>query len=281
MAGLALNLALIALGVGAAWRKLRWIGLLPLCVYFAYMLSNSFALTSGGRYIVPVDWVVCLYFLLGALIVGEWILAAIAGTSISEKMQQETEPAHVQPLAARLRGGLITAGLILLVGSLIPLSERPFPLRYPDYGTKPQAFEAMAAGGLLNQTGMTREALRQFLRDPHAAVVAGRALYPRYYQAGSGELDATYPYQALGFPRLAFTLIGPTGRKGVILPGDVPADFTNASDVMVLGCRNGVRIDALVVYVSGPSRAIYTRSPASPLVCPLREPVCVDKETCR
>lgn len=279
--GLAFNLALIALGLGAAWGRRRWIGLIPLAVYLGYLLSDSFALTSGGRYIVPADWVACLYFLAGALAVAEWALrAARGGTAVQAPLPDEPL-ISADPRSSLVRRGLLTAVLIVLVGSLIPLSERPFPLRYVDYTTRQQGFDALKAGGLLEGTGIPLPALRRFLQDPQAAILDGRALYPRHFQAGSGLIGGSFPYQEMGFPRLAFTLIGPAGMRGVVLPGDVPAQFANASDVIVLGCRTARNIDALLVYVASEPRAIYTRSPAAPLTCPLRTPVCLDKETCR
>ncbi len=60
------NLALLALGIALAWRRAGWVGWIPLGIYLAYILSNALAQTSGGRYIVPADWVIALYFLWGA-----------------------------------------------------------------------------------------------------------------------------------------------------------------------------------------------------------------------
>ncbi len=45
---LTLNLAFISLGIGAAWQRNKFIGLLPAVIFLAYILSNSLAFTSGG-----------------------------------------------------------------------------------------------------------------------------------------------------------------------------------------------------------------------------------------
>jgi hypothetical protein len=60
-----LNLFLIVLGITIAWNRHRLIGLVPLAIFVVYNLSNGFARTSGGRYIVPVDWILTIYFLIG------------------------------------------------------------------------------------------------------------------------------------------------------------------------------------------------------------------------
>jgi 4-amino-4-deoxy-L-arabinose transferase-like glycosyltransferase len=60
-------LAVIALGFAAAWKRLRWAGLLPLVFFIFYAFSTSLARFSGWRYIFPADWVGYFYFALGAV----------------------------------------------------------------------------------------------------------------------------------------------------------------------------------------------------------------------
>jgi hypothetical protein len=62
-----LNLIWLALGLGWAWKRWRWAGLTPLFVLIIYSLSLGFGRTSNSRYIVPIDWVVNFYFVLGLL----------------------------------------------------------------------------------------------------------------------------------------------------------------------------------------------------------------------
>jgi hypothetical protein len=130
---------------------------------------------------------------------------------------------------------------------------------------------------------LTAEAMRSFLAQPGAGVWTGRMLYPRFYEIGKGETAADIPYNHQPYPRMAFTLIGPAGQMGVILPGELRAHFWSGADVLVLGCGSeSGRIDALVVIPSTERMAFsYLREPMPELVCPLRAPVCVDHDTCR
>jgi hypothetical protein len=57
--------------------------------------------------------------------------------------------------------------------------------------------------------------------------------------------------------------------------------FPNASDVIVLGCRQGQNFDALAVVVINEKTMVYVRQPASPLQCPLQTPVCNENHVCR
>jgi len=59
---LMLNLGLVAFGIGTAFQSDRLRGLLPVGVLLLYLTANSLARTSGGRYVVPVDWILVAYY---------------------------------------------------------------------------------------------------------------------------------------------------------------------------------------------------------------------------
>jgi hypothetical protein len=63
------NLAALSLGLAWSWGRFRLAGLVPALIFVGYDLSLAAATTSGGRYIVPVNWVAYFYYTLG------WTLA--------------------------------------------------------------------------------------------------------------------------------------------------------------------------------------------------------------
>ena len=67
-----LNLFLISFGIGVGWKFARFSGIVPLGVFLFYNLANAFARTSGGRYLVPTDWIVLFYFALGLFQITLW-----------------------------------------------------------------------------------------------------------------------------------------------------------------------------------------------------------------
>ncbi|MBV5331812.1 hypothetical protein JZU69_05515, partial [bacterium] len=84
-------LAIIAVGLGAAWRRTGWIGLLPLAVNLGYALANGIARFSSWRYNLPVDWVIYFYFAIGAMeILGG--LTLLFGAKV-----EKIFPAYIQP----------------------------------------------------------------------------------------------------------------------------------------------------------------------------------------
>ena len=112
-------------------------------------------------------------------------------------------------------------------------------------------------------------------------VVNGRVLYPRYFRENEGIPKDRYPYKVLGFPRIAFMMIGSNGENSVILPQEEVSYFPNASDIIVLGCQKDDYIDALAVVMIKEQTVVYVRQPSSPLQCPLQQPVCNDNHVCQ
>ena len=58
-------LVMIALGFGSAWRRWRWLGLLPLVFSVGYSIATAIGRFSGWRYDLPADWVWYFYFGIG------------------------------------------------------------------------------------------------------------------------------------------------------------------------------------------------------------------------
>lgn len=268
------NLFVISLGFGAVWERSRHLALLLAFIFLTYILSNAAAFTSGGRYIAPVDWIICVYFIAGLLHITSPFLkriGVIAPLQSSSK-ENETVESLQKPSAwnKRVIGSLV---LVFVIGSLIPIAEAPFQERYEK--KKPsEVLVMLEQGGWLEKAQLSKDELTEFLTNPQARLITGRLLYPRYYPGGAGEPDSSYPYTPLDYSRLAFTVIGPydTGARGVIVPGLKPNSPFHAADVVVLGCQNGQFFDALIVFAISEPGYIYHRFPESPLQCPLQTP---------
>lgn len=273
---LLLNLFLIATGIAVAWREKRWAGLAPLAVFLIYTLSNALARTSGGRYVVPMDWIIPLYYLLGLFYVIVW-LANGAGKQWSIFATPVLSPATGKAPASKMATALVS---LLLLGGLIPLSET---LYLPRFQASDGPQEILADNrALIESAGIKLHELEEFLQTPGADVFIGRVLYPRYYQMGQGEFqNAFYPFHNLPFPRTAFKLIGPAGEQSIVLPGEIPAELSHTSDALVLGCKTQNYHDALVVIVLDEEKSIHLRQPEAPLECPLPQPVCNNNSVCR
>ncbi|MBI3167587.1 MAG: hypothetical protein HYZ22_03860, partial [Chloroflexi bacterium] len=272
-----LNLAVISLGVGMTWKQVKTLALLPILFFVVYLFTNSLGLTSGGRYVAPVDWIVSLYFIAGGMQLVIWFLKAV-GVSIEEKpagVQNES----ISPARATFFKALPAMAFIFAAGLFLPVSEM---FHQPRYQVR-EAEEILASleeAGFLDQTGFSRDELMAFLSQPRAMIREGRALYPRYYLSGGGEQDRSTQYRYLDYQRMVFTLIGPYSdeTEGVVIPGYPPPLSLHTEDVVVLGCWNSdyrpyvYFIDAVVVVVTSGDGYVYNRVPDSPLQCPLQTP---------
>jgi hypothetical protein len=273
---LALNLFFIVVGIRLAWERHRLAGIAPLAIFMFYNLSNGFARTSGGRYIVPIDWIVTIYFLIG-LIYTILLVARALGTRWAFFPPEAYEASRGQRSSMnRLTGAVLILAALFGLGALIPLAENIHVNRYQNFDvsqTLTQRAPQIAAAGL------SLEEIDSFLQNPNAEISVGRALYPRFYIENEGEVHF-YPVVVMGFPRTTFTLVGPGGEKGIVLPGGKPDYFPHAADTLVIGCREQLYVDALAVIVLDENGAVYTRSPESPLQCPLKQPVCDNNHNC-
>ncbi len=276
---LSLSLGLTALGIGAAMQKSRLAGLALPVVFLIYAAANALARTSGGRYIVPIDWIVVLFFGLGLT-----VLIEASQTFFSRQIT----PAESAPPAARedkltlwwvkAAGVLVFFGLI---GGLIPLSEHIHSPRYTQKNT-PQLLNDLDR--FLPQAGLNREMVETFLREnSKATILQGRALYPRFFHQGD-EFISWEPYKRKEYPRTILVVLGPkTDFDQIVLTGPPPSYLPNASDVIVLGCSQGEEFfntHALLVVLPN-EKIIYQADPERPLQCPIQEPICNNNKYCR
>jgi hypothetical protein len=276
------NLTCIALGAGFAWTRWRLAGLVPFITFAVYHLGTGVARTSGGRYIVPVDWVVYFYFAIGLVQLSIW-LAGLTGFSVRE----ESEDAGVKPVDLASGGKiqwrwsyLLVIGILALVGAAPVIADKGFPQRYPDLN-KQEAIALLQERGTLDRMGYEQQELDAFLADNNSTVWYGRGLYPRFYYVNEG-VPSRDIYKAMDYSRLIFIAVGPHGIRGSILPQTVDMGyFPNGADILYLGCTYSKANVLALVILEETQDTILTRSPEASLTCPARDPVCDGNRNCR
>ena len=270
-----INLILLALGLGAAWRRGRWVGLFPLIILIAYYLANSLSRTSGGRYLVPVDWVVLIYYVFGLLALLE-IVKALFIRSTEPEAKPEKIPFLVRPW-------WLSTCVVLLVsfslGSVIPLVQSINPLRFAPATPEQQADKFVSIGG--SKLNLSGDDLKNFLNTQDAVILTGRSLFPRQFAKDEGMDISVYNfYHPLPYPRTLFTILGQAGQRVVILPRMEAAKIPNSTDVMVLGCQSDGYIIAFAV-IRLDDKSVFGRTPSgAPLACPLTDPICDNNKSC-
>jgi len=271
---LVVNLVLISIGIGSSWKRWRIAGLVPLIVYVAYDLSNAVARNSGWRYMLPVDWAGYFYYCLGWLQLICW-LGMLVGIRLNLFANQVDEHRSVNQ-QARVKCSwqrLVAWGAFFaFAGALLPLSEVVFPKKFPEM-SKDQVLSLAAETESLNEDQKEISALKNLLKDERSIALVGEAFYPRFYYSGQGQpasYSSAYGYRQ--YNRLGFVHVG-WRYSEVLLPlAEPPAYLPDASEMIVIGCREKDYISAYLVIVKGKREAVYRRSPAIPAVCPLAEP---------
>ncbi len=229
-------LLLFGLGVAVAWRKSGLTGLLPLVFSLVYNAWTALFLSSGDRFLVPIDWAAYLYHLLGLLTLGALALLGVQRAREKVSAWMETryngQDGHGRIVPVSWRRIVLTGSLILLLGASIPLTEMAFPQRYP----------ALTQAQLAARTGLQAQ--------PGEKLFYGRALYPRYYQSGEGEPGTSkLGYGQSDQARLVFYLLGPQNTLVIFPLPHAPNFFPNASDVYLAGTQRDGFVQAREVIV--------------------------------
>lgn len=227
-----LYLAVIALGVGAAWRRWRWMGLLPLAFGVGYALATAIGRFSGWRYDLPADWIWYFYFGIGFVEVlrqAALVFGARDGTATAES---QPGPLPVRPLGV-LNG--ISLGLLFILISALPwLIKNIAAPRYADQS--PAALEAQITSIL---SAPAPYEIHAFASQPEAFIQMGRVLYPRSFSRDKGLASANpWPaYAVRDYPRLGFLLLNQNAISAVFPGRTNSIPFPHGADAIVLGCR--------------------------------------------
>lgn len=270
---LAANICLISLGIVDLIKRNSKIYLLLISIFLGYLAANSLSLTSGGRYVVPVDWIILAFYLIGLLFLGNWFLAR-AGFSHAYppyphaiEASSATNVLPFKPLSPIISSVV----MVFFAGSLAPLSEHLYRNPFSET-SKTDMVLKLEQQDFFQMSGISKNDLSQFLLNPDAVIYEGRLFYPRYYESGVGEADRQSFYSSFEWNRLVFTLTTPSleGPRGVFLYGEDRWSLENASDIILIGCDTRHFVDALYVVSLGGSGEFYPRQPILNLSCPLK-----------
>jgi len=247
------HLAIISVGIGAAWNRLKWIGLTPLAFNLGYALANGISRFSSWRYNLPVDWVAYFYFGIGAIEVLAWI-ALLFGANTSKlfsyqnlELKKETlRPAHMLIIIA-----------FVFVGALPWLAKG---LAQPRY--------TLSRDVLIKQVrsqSVASDELEKFLSQPDSQIIEGMMLYPRFFRRGDGIISAhPWPvYQVRDYPRLGFIVLNDRAAN-VVFPANRSLAFIHGSDVIVIGCMREDYFEARSIFLPNSDQTYQSGSLTEP-----------------
>lgn len=243
-------LAIAALGVGSAWKRMKWMALVPLAFNLGYAVSNGIARFSSWRYNMPIDWVFYFYFAVGIVELFS-ILSQLFGAKAKEIIVETSAFKPVQFSDFRVQY-LLPVVAFVFVGSLPWLAKGLAQPRYTS--TQDELVTKLVS------MGYDQNEIESFLQQPEAVLTEGRLLYPRMYWRGEG-LSSANPWPAYAvqdFPRIGFLLIN-TGHQNMIYPTKEVLDFPQGADTIILACSGDN--DLLYVRVIAFDNATYQNTP--------------------
>lgn len=260
---LALNLSLVAVGLGAAWARRKWLGWLPLGIFWVYALSNAIATISGWRFMLPADWVGMLYFSMGFVHVSLFV-----GKSFSPRSGPEPlpDPAPTPTLSGSPTIFLGLSALLLVTGLSLPLTEALIPPRFTPL-EKTQTLAYLTEHGITLPMPIQQQ-VENALAQPKTVVLTGRGLYPRVFPAEEGLLGGDWPSSGpRACDRLSLFLVGPANTD-ILLPLTESPTFPNATDLLIVGYPGEKFVEAVVIIPLDPAIAPLLSASSAPGQCP-------------
>ena len=243
---IAVNLALIAIGISITWEKRHYTGLIPLFALFGYYLINAVVRNSGGRYIIPLDWVGILYFSIGLLQVTAWGKTYFKKSPSEDKPESKLDLNNTQGRKhSTVHFSMVCTGIgILIIGSLLPMMEWIIPTKRDD-GTLSTRISLILNDENSFLRTNDKETIIEFLAND-GMPVEGYALYPRYHE--SHQMRSVWNfYDNRSYSLLDFYLSSPTDKGIVLALDETPLEFPHVSDVLVFACPGNPDYDALAV----------------------------------
>jgi hypothetical protein len=204
-------MGLFGLGLSAAWQKNGLTGLAPLAISLVYNAWTALFLSSGDRFLVPVDWAAYFYLFLGLFTLASLIFRSYEPFSAWILSCNIETAGHENTRRISWFRISLAAAVILIIAVSIPLTEVLFPRKYPVADTAK-------------------------ISSAEVVSLRGRAIYPRWYKAGEGEPGtAKLGYASTDKARLVFFMVGEQNTLVIFQLKTAPKFFPNASDVLITG----------------------------------------------
>ncbi len=241
---------IICLGIGFAATKTGWTGLLPLGIHIFYNLGTSFAMNSGFRFLLPVDWIGYFYFSIG--IIG--IICLLLGLYFQNiwNWLKPIKKLTVLNISGHLSTNkmLITMFFLLVIGFILPVLDKFIPYRYTAGPMEIQQYKLKTEGLSFILENYPSLTITELFEERKLEIVEGRAVYPRYYPANEGDSGASSSVKRpTGFGRIVWMLINQRINT-ISLPvykSSLNQFIQDPMDVVVIGEQKKDYFDAWII----------------------------------
>jgi len=158
------------------------VGLIPLSILLGYFTGNGLALTSGGRFLQPVLWVLLFYISIGLFAKHQILLPDDDDDNGNVKL---TENKNASPTAknyskkfSRYAFSLLAVLTMALIIPTIQYTQQPKPRWFPDTTIRRYVKNHFPVSETI-----IKEELVQFLENPNIVITEGFAYHPKIYNS--------------------------------------------------------------------------------------------------
>jgi hypothetical protein len=227
------NLLFLVFGLSSLFMNNRKIGYSCIAFYVLINISTSAFRFSGWRFIMPVDWIIYLIYLLGFISILNYLHLIpqnnlIEVEDIPKQKKSSIDFNHQKNLTFIL--------LFLLIGSLIPLREL-FPVNYQTR-EKSEICENIDELISNDKYKKLKENAMIFCQDDSSFAVEGNIIHPRFFHRGQGFYDRPGDvfFGKQDFSRLVFRVLSEDARKMYIPVDDLKKDeiLPNGAHAIIL-----------------------------------------------
>lgn len=227
-----LHTAIVISGLVFCIKRFGTAGSVGLLIQISYHLGNAFAMTSGSRYLQPVNWVTLFYYAAGLSGIFWFILKIFS--PVFRQHRSEVQPDSEKPEKSNPFGKkpafqtLASLVFFLVCGLLIPVMNH-LPSLLPEETSKET--DQLAKEWLLSSKSISAEQWEAFIQNPDHLIVTGKAYSPRYYR--SSNFDQ-------GNPSFELMMLGRDHVFASYMYKVEPdKTFSDESSVILVGCKIG------------------------------------------
>ena len=247
-----LALLMISIGFGLLWKRQIKTLLILLSAFFAHIMIWSFAGFSGSRYIIAVDWIMLVFFVIGLTELIKSIIARFKRKGdwiLSENLLLLFDPPQPELQQNQRFLEIITVICLMLIGLGPTVLENNIPIQYTESRFTEKMSGIITSGQDVLPSG--QNCFEESVPGTEQMMIYGQALYPRYYEQGERLVDdRRETIKSPVGPRIDFYLIG-TENIGITMPeSDPDLIFPHHIDAIVTGSYLSDRyIEARCVYL--------------------------------
>lgn len=241
--------------------------------WFVYAFSIGFSRSSGGRYVVPMNWIPML--LLSFFIS---IICSKGSLLVSEKENEICVKYSNKKAYYSIVCFTLFFTLMLFFENFMPLRNTAAP-----EGDLTVLRKVLAEHDEIDWEKVEKQQEEGLLHITHGVVV-----YPRFYYYKTGEHAPSGSTMGKEFSRMTFTGINKNDKdilhQDYLMPHkEAITIFPQDSVFRAISCQSEFGYeDILAVTIETPQGEIFTymRDPLPEFSCPVPEPVCVAVEEC-